>query len=152
MAKARQAITEGLALRAQAGIKVRQPLASVELPELPEMYKEIISEELNVKEVKWGNELQLDTTMTPVLRSEGLIREVIRQVQSARKAADLQVDDRISLVLSTDDKELERAIHEHADIIKTETLATHLAKEGSGAFEVTAKVEGADLVVKLQKS
>ena len=152
MARARQAITEGLALRAQAGIKVRQPLASVTVTELPEMYKEIITEELNVKTVLWGKELKLDIKITPALRSEGLAREIIRQIQSARKAADLQVDDRISLVLITDDGELEKAVHEHAGVIKQETLATHLTKEGQGAHETVANIESAELVIKLTKN
>ncbi len=152
MAVARQAITEGLAKRAQAGIKVRQPLASVTVAELPEMYKEIIAEELNVKEVKWGKELELDTTVTAGLKREGLAREVIRQVQNARKQADLQVDDRISLVLSSDDAELEAAVREHADTIKQETLATHLTKDGNGEFETTVNVEGSKLTIHLTRA
>ena len=152
MAAARAAITEGLALRAQAGIKVRQPLASLALLELPEVYKEIIAEELNVKEVIWGKELALDTTLTPALKSEGLMREVIRQIQSARKAADLKVDNRIGLVLVTDDHELRQAIHDHADIIKQETLAVDLTDDGEGDFEAETKIEGAGLTIKLQKA
>ncbi len=151
MASARNYITEGLALRAQAGIKVRQPLQSATVPELPKLYKEIISEELNVKEVNLGAKVALNTKLTPELKREGLMREVIRQVQNARKQADLQVDDRISLVLATDDKELEKAIAEHADAIKQETLASHLGKEGTGDFKTMAKVEGFELTIKLKK-
>ncbi len=152
MAQTRQAITEGLAMRARAGIKVRQPLACVTTVELPDMYKEIIAEELNVKEVKWGKELALDTTLTPKLKREGLIREVIRHVQSARKTAGLRVDDRISLVLTTDYAELQKAIHEHIDLLKQETLATQLTKSGAGTHEVEVAIEGAQLKVKLTKS
>ena len=56
MQRARSYITEGLSLRATASIKVRQPLASVTTPELPELYREIIEEELNVKSVLWGKQ------------------------------------------------------------------------------------------------
>lgn len=152
MATARQVINEGLARRAQAGIKVRQPLTIVTVIELPDMYKEIIADELNVKNVVWGKELELDITITPELKREGLVREVIRQVQSARKAADLQVDDRISLILSTDDAGLNEAITGYADVIKQETLAVQLEKEGSGLFESVSKLDNVKLTIKLQKS
>jgi hypothetical protein len=55
-------------------------------------------------------------------------------------------------VLSTEDSQLDKAIHEHTDAIKHETLASHLVKEGSGTFEMVAKVEGSELVVKLSKA
>ncbi|HEY5442000.1 MAG TPA: isoleucine--tRNA ligase [Candidatus Saccharimonadales bacterium] len=59
----REAITVGLAQRAQAGIKVRQPLAKVTIPaheftdaaERQEIYRDIIAEELNVKTVVFNN-------------------------------------------------------------------------------------------------
>ncbi len=151
MAQARLAITEGLATRARAGIKVRQPLLSVTIPKLPEMYIEIISEELNVKEVVWGTELKLDLKITPKLKREGLMREVIRHVQNARKEAGLRVDDHIKLVLQTNSEDLNRAVQEHQNTIKQETLANHLNSEGSGSFESTVTVDSRDLHVKLQK-
>jgi isoleucyl-tRNA synthetase len=151
MASVRTSITEGLALRAQASIKVRQPLASVTVPEVPESYTEIIAEELNVKEVRWGKELALDLEITPELKREGVMREVVRQVQNARKAAELQVDDRISLVLSTDDEELMDTIKEHGSVISQETLASSLDYSGQGSFEQTVKVENLELTIKLSK-
>lgn len=152
MKRAREYITEGLALRAQNAIKVRQPLASVTVPELPDLYKEIIAEELNVKEVKWGKELALDTKLTPVLKQEGLMREVVRQVQTARKAAGLQVDDRIHLVLTTEEKELNDAIKTHEEVIKAETLATELSNSGTHHFKTDAKIDVFSLIISLQKS
>jgi isoleucyl-tRNA synthetase len=151
MASVRTSITEGLALRAQASIKVRQPLASVTVPEVPESYTEIIAEELNVKEVRWGTELALDLEITSELKREGVMREVVRQVQNARKAAELQVDDRISLVLSTDDEELMDTIKEHGSVISQETLASSLDYSGQGSFEQTVKVENLELTIKLSK-
>lgn len=146
----RDSITEGLSLRAKAQLKVRQPLQSVTVPEVPELYRDIIVEELNVKEVKWGKEVAIDTKLTPELKREGLMREVVRHIQSARKAADLQVDDRISLGLKTDDKELQEAIDEHIETIKAETLTKELAEELKG-YETTVKVESAELQITLKK-
>lgn len=147
----RSAITEGLSLRAKAQLKVRQPLQSVTMPRVPDAYIDIITEELNVKEVKWGDLVEIDTALTPILKREGLMREVIRHIQSARKAADLQVDDRITLSLQTDDKDLQKAIDEHIETIKAETLTKELAKSVEG-FEATVKVEGVELQISLRKA
>jgi isoleucyl-tRNA synthetase len=161
MAAVRELITEGLAQRAAAGVKVRQPLASAHLvtpfnitgPDKDELWS-IIAEELNVKNVtdEQGKEakVSLDLKLTPALNQEGLMREVIRQVQNARKQADLQVDDRIELSLSTEDKELQNAIDEHQKTIMAETLATKLSKEEL-KHASTTKIEGHELTILLQK-
>ncbi len=175
----RNLITIGLSVRAEHSIKVRQPLAKVTLQRFYEAYllpelTEILKEELNVKEVlfdksvlkpdetflknlKEGNftqhyRVQLDTKLNPELKREGLMREVVRQIQSARKTAGLNVDDRISLVLQTDSKDLEKAIEEHEHTIKQETLATHLTKEGSSTYSAEVKVEDSDLSIGLKKA
>jgi isoleucyl-tRNA synthetase len=172
----RELINQGLSQRAMAGIKVRQPLGSMKVglpstfnypdgmsdhPDYDKIveYKLTLLQELNVKgevqtvEVKDGEHfIELNMTLTPELKREGLMREVIRHVQSARKAAGLNVDDRISLVLKTDDNDLQKAINEHADTIKSETLADNLAKTGDKSYETTVKVEGSELNVSLGKA
>jgi isoleucyl-tRNA synthetase len=164
MAYIREVINEGLSQRAAAGIRVRQPLQELVIWGLPQFFEEfdqeyvtILRDELNVKAIRTqphskSHRVTLNTELTPALKREGLMREVVRNVQNARKKADLQVDDRISLVLSTHDKELEKAMHEHLETIKHETLATHLTKEGGGDFKTTAKVDGADLLIRLSKA
>ncbi|HMI09839.1 MAG TPA: isoleucine--tRNA ligase [Candidatus Saccharimonadales bacterium] len=154
MEEVRDYVNQGLSLRAQNKLKVRQPLASVTVPRLGEFvnFEDILKDELNVKAVRVGKELALDTKLTPELKREGLMREVIRHVQSARKAAGLNIDDHISLVLKTDDTDLQAAINEHADTIKSETLADNLTKTGEKSYEATAKVEGVELTVGLQKA
>jgi isoleucyl-tRNA synthetase len=170
----RAVITEGLAKRAQAKIKVRQPLSQISLPKgykaMPELL-EIAKEELNIKDITYHEHkieaektfaenldknglwvgVQLETKITPELKREGLMREVVRNVQSARKEAGLQVDDRIHLALITDDEELQKAIEEHSETIKAETLTTELG-DVHGGFETSAKVEGSELKVSLKKS
>ncbi len=151
MAHARQYITEGLSIRARGGVKVRQPLMSATVPELPKLYIEIIAEELNVKAVHTGSEVSLDLKLTPDLKREGLMREVIRQVQNARKEAGLQVDDRIILSLQTGAKELENAINEHEESIQAETLTKDFTKVEDG-FEVVVRIEGYELTIRLTKA
>lgn len=153
MAELRGYVNEGLSLRAQSKMKVRQPLAAITVPRLGEFvdYVDILREELNVKNVVAGNTLSLDMNLTPELKREGLMREVVRHVQSARKAAGLHVDDRIMLMLTTTENELQEAINAHRDEIMAEVLATSLA-DGDYSYGTTVKVEAMELGVSLQKA
>jgi isoleucyl-tRNA synthetase len=153
MEAVREYVNQALSLRAGAGIKIRQPLASITVPTLGEFvnFEEILTEELNVKAVEMGDELALDFEITPELRLEGLAREVIRHVQAARKAAGLNVDDRIALYLNSDNDELRETIAKFGDEIGRETLATE-DDVVEGAFETSVKIDGAELSIKLQKA
>ena len=170
----RSVINDGLSQRAAAGVKVRQPLASAKIRQMYDFdtsYDDIVQEELNVKQVvhearkldptkNFEQNLQeqglpqveaveLDLTLTPALKREGMMREVIRAVQNARKEAGLDVDDRIHLHLKTDDDDLQKAIHEHTDTIHAETLT--LTGSPADGFSKTVKVEGAELTITLKK-
>lgn len=105
MKLARFIVTEGLNDRVKHGIKVRQPLASVSARPLGLELEEIVKEELNVKiydsegykdEYK-GSMTVLDLTITPELKLEGEMREVVRAIQEGRKKAKFNVEDRVSL-------------------------------------------------------
>ena len=146
-------VNEGLSLRAKAGLKVRQPLASVTVPSLGEHveFTPVLLDELNVKTVKQGESVAIDEAITPELKREGLMREVIRYVQSARKKAGLQVDDRIGLDLITEDDELAQAIAEYKETISRETLAVS-GVEGSGDYTDEVQVEKKPLKITLAKS
>jgi isoleucyl-tRNA synthetase len=66
----------------------------------------------------------LDTETTPELEAEGLARDVIRVIQDTRKAAGLEVSDRIELrIASTEAADVE-SLSTHAEMIAAETLAT----------------------------
>lgn len=153
METVRDYVNQGLSLRAKAGLKVRQPLASVTVPitEGAFDFREILKDELNVKDVHAGKEVAIDEKLTPELKREGLMREIIRIVQNARKNAGLNVDDRIILTLRTDNTELAQAIEEHAETIKSETLAEDLADVTDGHIEET-KVENSSLTVSLKRA
>lgn len=161
MKMVRDLITDGLSQRAAAGIKLRQPLmaAKATLPftigdAAHAELRQVIAEELNVKmlacETGTKPGIELDLELTPALRREGLMRDVIRHVQNARKQAGLNVDDRIKLHLATDDDELGKAADEHAETIKAETLASELSNTEYD-FVTTVKVEGVKLTISLQK-
>jgi isoleucyl-tRNA synthetase len=169
MANAREAITLGLAQRAAQGVKVRQPLSKARVSNVFSVegalaaYLEIIKEELNVKTVEVASELpseqvtiDLDFELTPALKQEGLMREVVRNVQQARKQAGLEVDDRIYLAFETDDTALNELFAD--DELNTMMLKEVLAvsqKVGSDIpadYQATVKVEGAELTIHLAKA
>ena len=180
MARTRELINNGLSLRMQKdekqeSVKVRQPLQEFVYPggQLATYYESIIAEELNVKNVInspvaagygvsglveglvflpfGGSSIALNKTITPELKREGLMREVIRHVQSARKKAGLQVDDRIMLHLATNDEQLRQALTEYADTIASETLAT-MKQPSDVLYQTTATVDGAELQISLAKA
>jgi isoleucyl-tRNA synthetase len=67
----------------------------------------------------------LNITLTDDLAAEGLAREFIRRVQTARREADFNVSDRITTTYAASPK-LARAVEQFADLIKAETLTVEL--------------------------
>ncbi len=155
MQQARNYINTALSQRAEAGIKVRQPLASVEVPALNQAYSSIIGDEVNVKEVVWikVGKVKLDTSLTPELKAEGLMRDIVRQVQSARKSAGLDVDDRIVLTLQAEPgNDLDAAITAHKLTIMAETLATELKTGGANPDLIPVRLGGMNLTIDVVKA
>jgi len=95
-------VTEALEARTKAGLKVRQPIASVSGPELAEAMQQIVLDELNAKAYVTAEKVSIDTELTEVLIAEGAVRELMRAVQGMRKDADLQPADRVALTIETD--------------------------------------------------
>ena len=179
MARTRELINNGLSLRMkkdehQESIKVRQPLqrAAYAGVKLTDYYEQIMAEELNVKEIRWIESLdehladydvtegvikpeswvEISKHLTPELKREGLMREVIRHVQSARKKAGLQVDDRIELGVTSSDAEITQAVDIFADTIKAETLAVKLGSAADDMEKYDVKVDGKPVEIYLKKA
>jgi len=163
MQTVRDVINQGLSQRASASLKVRQPLKKVTVYGVSDMSPElieIIAEELNVKEVvvdeKAGKDVEIaaeiDTSLTDELRQEGLMREIVRQIQNARKQAELDVDDRITLDLASPVALVDSAISKFEDEIIRETLASKVTqRQNSYEHTQTVKVEGHELTISLGK-
>lgn len=154
MDEVRDYVNQGLSLRAKVGLKVRQPLASVTVPKLGKTFdwEPILLDELNIKAVNVGKEVWIDQTITPELKREGLVRELIRFVQNARKEAGLNVDDRIELALNAEESfsELNTAIDEHSETIKAETLAVAIKDVVDGTM-TTVVIEKQPVTISLKK-
>jgi isoleucyl-tRNA synthetase len=97
--------------------------------------------------------VMLDSRITPVLKAEGLARDVVRLVQDARKNAGLDVADKISLYLHTDSEVLKEAISTHQASIANDTQADEWSQEPlSDAFQSEpTKVDGHALSIQLKK-
>jgi isoleucyl-tRNA synthetase len=153
MAEARRLASIGLARRAEAKIKVRQPLARLIVRDKNAALDgndgllAILKSEVNVKEVvfdpKLEREAELDIAITPALREEGLLREVVRMVQELRQKAGLQPKDRIEAMLDIP-TEFKNAVMANEDEFKTMTGTTtaYYARSDKFIAEEEVKLEG----------
>ncbi|MDP2720761.1 MAG: isoleucine--tRNA ligase [bacterium] len=126
MEKSRLITTLGHAKRKEAGIKVRQPLKKISIPsgyEVPKEYLNLVLSELNIKEAEFTKteEMSLDTKVTKELKAEGAARELIREVQEARKKAGVTFSDEVLVYLPSWPREF-------GELIKRETLAKKLLR------------------------
>jgi isoleucyl-tRNA synthetase len=85
-----------------------------------------------------GGFVILDAQTTPELEAEGLARDLIRVIQDTRKAAGLDVSDRIALSITGSSDTDVAALATHADMIAGETLAVETAFEVSPSPETAA--------------
>ncbi len=225
----------GRSARNSANIKNRQPLSKmlISISNLPEYYADIVKEELNVKEIKFGadmaeyvnfeikpnlpvlgkeygklipkikeeiakkNQMQLatkvktgkveyieidgteigldsenllitmhgkdgfafggegemgvvlDTKITPELKKEGYIREILSKVQNMRKDKGFEVLDNIKLYVSGNSM-LEELIKENEDFIKHETLAKEIIYDSSKEGYADTNINGENLKIDVE--
>lgn len=106
MIEARRVVSIALEARARAGIKVRQPLAVLKVKGTKfdiAGIEELIQEEVNIKKVEYDANLKediwIDVEITAELKEEGLLRDLVREIQSARKEAGLQPKDSVAVTI-----------------------------------------------------
>lgn len=154
MQRAREIVEIGLAQRDAIKIKVRQPLASATVigSQLPSEYRNLIRDELNVKDVvfKEGEALSvtLDTDITEELKAEGLQRELVRTINGLRKKAGLTINDRATVYYTADSDDIASVFTEYAEALQKDTLSDALMnKEVDGMEEVAVNGETVALKV-----
>jgi len=111
MGEVRKIVTLGLEARAKSGFKVRQPLANLQIQKQSlkivdlDKFSEVIKDEINVKEILISDSLTelvaLDLVITPELKAEGQIRDLIRGIQELRKQEKLSPADLVGLKIKT---------------------------------------------------
>jgi isoleucyl-tRNA synthetase len=152
--------SKGLEARMKAGINVRQPLMSLKIKnsvvvdsdELSNEFLEIIKDEVNVKEVLFDDsingDVELDTNITPELKEEGMVREVIRAIQDLRKEAGLTVNDRVIFIVGTDEEGNNFVEKNKAEIMRV-TLLKEIKFENQSQDISNNNIEIGDLKMKL---
>lgn len=130
MATVRRAASLGLLARAEAGIKVRQPLSELTLKgEIASSHLFLIAEEVNVKNVRIDTDLAeeaaLDTNITPKLREEGVLRDHIRLAQDARKEMELIPEEQVDEIVFKTTPEAAAALENNKMLILKVTNARH---------------------------
>ena len=100
-----------------------------------------------------GITVALDLEVDPELAREGLARELVRLIQDARKAAGLDVADRIVLTVDADE-EVHRALDDHGDWIAGEVLAVDIRRgdAGDGGYRERRALDGRDVTVTLHRA
>ncbi len=148
MEMVRKVVEMGLALRAEAGIKVRQILGefSIRDQKFSEAFEQIIRDELNVKRIVGHVEMStswitkdegefkvaLNREITPELQKEGLVREIVRTINGIRKEKGLTMHDKIVVGYATEDDLLKSVFTEYADEIKKGVLASEIKITSTG--------------------
>jgi isoleucyl-tRNA synthetase len=124
MKEVREIVNLALAERSKAGIKVRQPLSNLQISnkQLEKELIELIKEEVNVKNISFGDKLELDQKITAELKEEGILREVARFIQGMRKKAGYKPSHKI-LVQFNGDISLNAILEKNSQIILKEIKA-----------------------------
>lgn len=167
MGAVREIISIGLQKRAEAKIKVRQPLSELTVKnyELSKEFIEIIKEEVNVKNIKLQpgefiihdlvlsssiDNVVLNPEITPDLKLEGQAREIIRFIQEMRKEAGYDVENRIEVFYQG----MEKVLDKFGETIQKETLANKLenGKLENADLEKEFNIDGEKITVSVKKA
>jgi isoleucyl-tRNA synthetase len=149
----RQAASAGLEKRAEVSIPVRQALAkaTVSTPfDGEDWMAEVLQAELNVQEIAWNKaeklEVELNTEITPELRRLGLLRELVRNINSLRKEAGLTPSDNVMLNWASDGELWRSTMEEHGAELQNSVHASDL-KEGRAEVPHQKEIEADGQVI-----
>lgn len=134
----------GLNIRDENKLKVRQPLSKAYIPILDPKMQEIVKGELNVKEVEYSKSLvegegisslsnasvfvSLDIRVSEELKEEGVLNEILRGLQVARKESGCEVGELISLRYETQDEYISKLIEKYLESIKKSIYIKEIQK------------------------
>ncbi|MEK7542734.1 MAG: class I tRNA ligase family protein [Patescibacteria group bacterium] len=166
MAEIRRLASIALAKRAEAGIKVRQPLATLKIKnqsasrrtkiKITSELLEVLADEVNVKKVvvdsNIKDEIELDTNVTIELREEGLVRELVRMIQDLRQSAKLEPKDKIVVMIDAQG-ELDGVTRKYDDVILREVNAKDIIPRREKKFlaELDTTFENTQLWIGVRK-
>ncbi len=145
--KARDVVEEALSLRNERGIGLRWPLRKLTSPPL-EGTESILKRMVNVKDVEWGEKVELDFEMDEELLKEGYANEIARRLQAMRKEMGLKEGDPVKVAVEGDE-ELMEAWKAHRESIAER--AHVVDGTPSAGVEKVWKIKGKELRVRMEK-
>ncbi len=160
MDQARRIVSEALKQREETKIAVKQPLAKATvsgMKALEDNLVELIKAEVNVKDVVFeeGGDfaVELDTDLTPELKREGFVREIVRKTNGLRREAGLTIEDTVELYVMTGSDEVKKTLSEHRDAILQGTLSSDIREEQADLDNSTEiKLDGETVWLGIRKS
>lgn len=96
-----------------------------------------------------GIQVALSTTLTPELVMEGMARDFIRHIQQARKDANLEIQQRITVNYQTSEPIVAEMLKEWSDLISSETLANEITP-ASGLSGKPVQVGAAEVIITIK--
>lgn len=149
MDRVRDIVSEALRVRSEADIKVRQPLASLTIEDnLSDDLLSLIKDEVNVKEIRVGEKLSLDTHITEELKQEGMVRDIIRLIQDERKKKDFVPSDMVEAYVDAGET-VKHLIENFAEEIQKETGLKSIAFKTLSVEKRT--IDGEEVGIELEK-
>jgi len=149
VASDRDIVSKVLALRDRESLGIRQPLNDF-ITKVPINYLEIIKEELNVKDIKYSDKsfedlldcyvvdesstIALNVKITEELKLEGALRNLIRNIQKARKKGGMSLGDKAKVTIPTD-RVHEKLLEKYSDEISEAVNAVELSLGSDYAVE-----------------
>jgi len=161
----------GRAARSRAQVKVRQPLAKVQVKLLSGSeraslgrVKSQVLDELNVKDIEviediseaesagfviesdGGYSVTVNPEICPELLKEGLAREIVHRLQTMRKEAGFEISDHIATYYEGGEY-VEQVMRDYADYIKHETLSDEIQSgvPSAGVHSESYKISGYEM-------
>jgi isoleucyl-tRNA synthetase len=95
--------------------------------------------------------IALNTGLTDELMAEGMVRDLVRHIQTLRKDRGFELDDRINLNYATDSNTLSGAIDNWLDYVKSETLALEASSTVTGDPDKVIEITGHKVALKIDK-
>jgi isoleucyl-tRNA synthetase len=156
----------GQSIRADNGLKVRQPLSTLFVnKQLDSWMEEIVKEELNIKSIKFTDtfpngekffvnedttielEIVIDANLTQELIDEGFVRELVRNIQDIRKKKGLKLGEEVPMSIWSEDENIQKIIIDNLNTLSKDINASEVKLANTDGEKIS--VNGSEVVVSL---
>ena len=83
------------------------------------------------------------------MKKEGLSRDLVNRIQNLRKDKNLEVQDKIAILYTTEDKLIKEAMEEHQESIKHETQAKAIEFNTNLPNGVSLDIDDSEIIIQL---